>query len=389
MSVHLSRKTRILIVGPALAEAAGRAFPEASLETMDPGALGVATIPPGSADLILIETASADPGDLARLVETLATWREPPATILAGAQLPASLARALYRMPRADVLDWPLTPESLSRAVAPLMSAVEAPAEERHARCWSVMSAVGGAGGTTLAIELATTLAGRNVGRVGLVDLNLADGAAGAYLGVSANMRLADASAAPERIDTALLDAFSLPSGAGFDLLAAERDPHAFAKVSPLAVCRLLEVGCQVYDWLLVDLPRTRQAWTPDVLAGSDEVLVVSELTVPALLAARALAGEIEAEMPPGRRPRIVLNRLAARVFGPAPSRVEAEKALGRKVDGAITSDWEAAACSVNLGGPITHHRPRSKIVKDVAALVDTLAPAEALHGAAPRPAIR
>ncbi len=94
---------------------------------------------------------------------------------------------------------------------------------------------------------------------------------------------------------------------------------------------------------------------------------------MPALLAARALAGEIEDELSDNRRPRLILNRMANRAFGPAPSRAEAEKALQRKVDGAITSDWEAAACSVNLGGPISQHRPRSKIVKDVVGLVDRL----------------
>ena len=141
--------------------------------------------------------------------------------------------------------------------------------------------------------------------------------------------------------------------------------------MTPAAICRLLDVTCQVYDWVLVDLPRGRQPWSLDVLCGSDEVLVVSELTVPALLAARALVGEIEAELSDGRQPRLILNRLASRVFGPAPSRAEAERALGRKVDGAITSDWEAAACSVNLGGPISQHRPKSKIVKDVAGLVE------------------
>jgi pilus assembly protein CpaE len=159
----------------------------------------------------------------------------------------------------------------------------------------------------------------------------------------------------------------------GFDLFACPRDPDAFVKVTPAAVLRLLEVASQVYDWLIIDMPRHRHSWTVDVLAGSDELVVISELTVPALLAARALAGEIESEVEPKHPPRIVLNRMASRVFGPAPSRGEAERALGRKVDGAITSDWEAAACSANLGGPISQHRPRSKIVKDVIALVDDL----------------
>jgi pilus assembly protein CpaE len=60
-------------------------------------------------------------------------------------------------------------------------------------------------------------------------------------------------------------------------------------------------------------------------------------------------------------------------VFGPAPSMSEAEKAMQRRALGGVTSDWEAAAASVNLGGPISQHRPKSRIVKDVADLVDRL----------------
>jgi pilus assembly protein CpaE len=247
------------------------------------------------------------------------------------------------------------------------------------------MGAVGGCGATTLAIELAATLAKQSSqpGSVALVDLNLAYGAAHAYLGASANMRLAEASHAPDRIDVAMLDVFAARVEAGFDLLAAPRDPQAFTRVAPAAVLRALEMACQTYDWVIVDLPRWRQAWTMEVLAGSDEVLIVSELTVPALLQARAFVGEIEDEAPDGRRPRLILNRMSPRAFGPSPSRAEAEKALGRKVDGAITSDWEAAACSVNLGGPISQHRPRSKIVKDVVGLVDRLSTHGQLHGSA------
>jgi pilus assembly protein CpaE len=208
---------------------------------------------------------------------------------------------------------------------------------------------------------------------VALVDLNLVDGAAAAYLGATPSMMLAEASGSPERIDAALLAAFAMKVDEGIDLLAAPRDPRAFARVSQTAVCRMLEVACQVYDWIVIDLPRHQQPWTLDVLSGSDEVLVVSELTVPALLSARSLAAEIEAELPEASPPRIILNRLASRVFGPAPSLAEAEKALQRKADGGVTSDWEAAAASVNLGGSISHHRPRSKIVRDIAVLVDRL----------------
>jgi pilus assembly protein CpaE len=243
-----------------------------------------------------------------------------------------------------------------------------------------VTGAVGGAGATMLAVEIATALATRS-GKdksVCLIDLNLADGAAAAYLGAQPAMRLGDFAGAADRIDAAVLQAFVTPASKQLDLLAAPRDPDAFETVSRDAVLRVLEVACESYEWVILDLPRRRSSWTLEALSGSDEVLVVSELTVPALIAARSLAEEMESALHGRTRPRIVLNRLASRMFGPAPSMAEAERALQRKADAGVSSDWEAAAAAANLGGAIAQHRPKSKIVKDVAALVERLASAPA-----------
>jgi pilus assembly protein CpaE len=375
MSSAAFAQRRILVIGQRLAAIAEQALPGAQFEVAGPDAFDGQARMTTTADLVLIDAGAGDPARLASLIGALAQSAPQPAAILVGSHLPVVVARALLKLNRSDVLDQPVSLPDLARCAATLLADGSGALEAVHAsQCWSILSAVGGAGGTTLSIELATTLAARTLGdRVALVDLNLADGAASAYLGAAANMHLADASASPERIDAALLDAFSVRVGGGFDLFACPRDPLAFSKVTPAAVLRLLEAACQVYDFLLLDLPRGRQSWTADVLAGSDQILVVSELTVPALLAARALSQEIETELPDRAHPRVILNRMASRMFGPAPSRGEAEKALGRKVDGVITSDWEAAACSANLGGPISQHRPRSKIVRDVAAIAEDL----------------
>ena len=369
----------VLVIGQHLAPVAQEALGEARFEVAAGDRLDVLDAPHVAIDLVLIDAEAADAVDLVVAIASLSAQPNPPAVLLAGAHLPASLVRALMKLPRSDVIEAPFTAADLGRAAGALLAAAPAaapaPTHEVNARCWTVVGSVGGCGATTIAVELATELCQRAgpSQRVALVDLNLADGAAAAYLGATANMMLAEASATPERIDTALLDVFATKTGEGLDLLAAPRDPKAFAKVSQTSICRLLEMTAQVYDWIVIDLPRHQQPWTLDVLAGSDEVLVVSELTVPALLSARALASEIENELSDGAHPRIILNRLASRMFGPAPSLAEAEKALQRKADGGITSDWEAAAASVNLGGSINHHRPRSKIVRDVGVLVDRL----------------
>ena len=372
----------VLVIGERLAPGAREALAGANFEIAAGDGLALLRAVPPHTDLVLIDTEGVDGTALTEAITALGAKQNQPAVLAAGGHLSAGLVRALMKLSRSDVLDAPFTSADLTRAAAALMVNADTGAAAPNAHCWTVIGSVGGCGATTIAVELATTLAVRNKGkRVALVDLNLVDGAASAYLGATANMQLVTASATPERIDAALLEAFCMRLGDGLDLLACPRDAKAFSKVTQAAVCRVLEVACQVYDWIVIDLPRHQQPWTLDVLAGSDEVLVVSELTVPALLSARALASEIEEEIPTGPAPRIILNRLASRVFGPAPSLAEAEKALQRKADGGITSDWEAAAASANLGGAITHHRPRSKIVRDIGVLVDRLTdPAAALQ---------
>lgn len=376
---------RVLAIGTSLAPLArgplfGAAFELAGVERL-------IDMPAGSVDLILIDSDVADPIILTHAITTLAAMPGAPPTLMVGEHLPAGPVRALMRLKRSDVLEAPFSDEQLQSAVYGLLDAADAepPPLGPSSRCWVVVGAVGGAGATTISIEIASALAARATKEQGvcLIDLHLADGAASAYLGASPAMDLAQFGPAAERMDAALLAAFTTPVGKGLDLLACPRDPLAFEHISKEAVLRILEIACEAYEYVIIDMPRHRRSWSLEILGGADEVLVVSELTVPALLAARALSSEIEATLTMGNQVRIVLNRLASRMFGPSPSTAEAERALERKAEASISSDWEAAAASVNLGGPIAQHRPKSKIVRDVAALVARLADAPARDAAA------
>lgn len=344
-------------------------------------------------DLVLIDADAWDAQAMATAIKALSAMRQAPPVLVLGENLPAGLVRNVLRMEASDILEAPFSPEQLTAAVQALLAeaapGAAAPSGGAESRCWGVSGAVGGSGATTIAIEIAYALAAQSGKErsVCLVDLNLADGATAAYLGCAPTTRLADFGQAADRIDAAMLHAFVTPVSKGLDLIAGVRDANAFEAVSREAILRMLEVACECYDWVILDIPRHRRPWTLEALAGCDEVLVISELTVPALLAARAYADEVEDSLGTGLRPRIVLNRLASRMFGPAPSMAESEKALQRKAEAGISSDWEAAAASVNLGGPIAQHRPKSKIVKDIQMLVGQLAAQPARRDTAPKAA--
>jgi pilus assembly protein CpaE len=378
-STSLLTGRRVLLVGPALPGAAadalkGAATEQAAIERLPQASAGVY-------DLAVVDADGWEPAALAAAVQALAANPRPAPVLLVGQRLPTAVVRDLLRLASSDVLEAPFTADQFAGAVAALLAGAEpAPAPvaplEGGSRCWAVTGAVGGSGATTIAVEIATALAARSgkAKSVCLIDLNLADGAAPAYLGAQPAMRLSDFAGAAERIDAAVLQAFATSVSKQLDLLAGPRDADAFDTVSREAVLRMLEVACETYEWVVLDMPRHRRPWTLEALAGSDEVLVISELTVPALIAARSLAEEIETALSGEIKPRIVLNRLASRMFGPAPSMTEAERALQRKADAGVSSDWEAAAAAANLGGPIAQHRPKSKIVKDIAQLVERLA---------------
>ena len=381
MSLQSISGKRVLTLGPALAGLAAGPLAGARLEAA--GLDRLIGIGAADADLILIDADAWSPQALAASIQALSFCTAPPPVLLVGTHLPAAVVRTLLRLERSDVLDAPYAPEILGAVIATLLEApapiaqpVAPPQAAEVARCWAVIGAVGGSGATTIAIEVATQLSGRQAKpkSVCLIDLNLADGATAAYLGASPSLRLADLAAAAEKLDASMLQAFVTPVTTQLDLLAAPRDPDGFDTVPREAVLRMLEIACESYDWVILDMPRHRRNWSLEALGGCDEMLVVSELTVPALLAARSLSDEIERDLGSGQKPKIVLNRLASRMFGPAPSMAEAEKALQRKAEAGVSSDWEAAAASVNLGGPISTHRPKSKIVKDIQTMVDRLA---------------
>jgi pilus assembly protein CpaE len=378
MSAQPLSGRRVLVIGGALSDLAKGPLDGAILEA---GGLDrLISVGLADAELIIIDADAWGGPALAAGIQALALCPAPPPVLMVGTHLPTAVVRNLLRIERSDVLDAPFSHDNIAAAIDGLMAskpstAAVAPSGD-IARCWAVTGAVGGSGATTIAIEIATQLCVRS-GKdksVCLIDLNLADGSAAAYLGSSPAMRLGDLGRAADKLDVSMLQAFVTPVTKQLDLLAATRDPLAFDTIPSESILRMLEVACDTYDWVVIDMPRHRRAWTVQALSGCDEILVTSELTVPALLAARSLSDEIERDIGSGKKPRIVLNRLAGRMFGPAPSMAEAERALQRKAEGGVSSDWEAAAASVNLGGPIATHRPKSKIVKDIQVLVARLA---------------
>ena len=325
--------------------------------------------------LILIEQGM--PG-WDQLLLLIAVERPSTAVIVVSDQLPAHMVRALMKLEAWDVLAVSADAGDVMETAARLTEArTEAKGGPANSVCWAFRGAVGGAGVSTLAIESAFALA-RLVGpgKVCLVDLNLADGMTASFLEAVPKLDLQALSAAPERLDARLLAAWCWQHEDGVSIIASPRNPEADALASEAAILRLFDVACAAFPYVILDMPRHMMPWTKSVMAAVDQAVIVSELTVPSLHAAADMCRDVDVLRGDASKARLVLNRMFQKKQFRAGFPVDqAEKAIERKIDVTVTSDWDAARTAVNLGKPIANVKPKSALVLDVDGMVRKFAP--------------
>ncbi len=328
--------------------------------------------------LILLEQGQAG---AEQVVLGLAVDKPDSAVLMVSDNLPVHIVRALMKIEASDILPVSAGADEILESVDRIRAAAEAAVAggdgPASAVCWAFRGAVGGAGVSTLAIESAFSLCEKvGPGKVCLVDLNVADGMVSSFLEAVPKLDLAALSAAPERLDARLLAAWCWQHEDGVSTISAPRNPDADALATEAAILRLLDVACAEFPYVLVDMPRHMMPWTKPILGAVDEAVIVSELTVPSLHAAADMAREVDMLRSSDRKAKLVLNRMFPKKKFRAEFAVDkAEKAIDRKIDETITSDWDAARTAVNLGKPIGEVKPKSALVADVSRLVDSMMP--------------
>ena len=158
----------------------------------------------------------------------------------------------------------------------------------------------------------------------------------------------------------------------GFDLLAMPRWSEMETPPSRDVILQCLNVACETYDFVIVDSPRWPTEWSSDMFLGSDEVILVTELSVPALNASRQWVEQFASD-PEFPSIRAVLNRRQKGMFGAKVTEEQARAALEMEVFASIRSDWPTALSAVNLGQPVSDMKPGSPIPKDIGDLISKL----------------
>ena len=246
--------------------------------------------------------------------------------------------------------------------------------KDLQGRLISVFSTRGGCGATTVAINLAEELRAARDRSVLLVDLDLDYGAACSFLGIEPRYGVRDVLAGGERIDAELIRSTACDFREDFQVLAspASIDAGGHSELDPAHVGHLVDACRKAYSYTVVDAPRLDVETSAKLARASAVVLVVFELAVVDVRAARRLIGELEDRGVDREAIVPLANRYQRR--GPMLSIKDAQEALlGRDIR-TVRNDFSAAIRSANLGEPLAAIAPRSPARKDLLELLESLA---------------
>jgi pilus assembly protein CpaE len=181
----------------------------------------------------------------------------------------------------------------------------------------------------------------------------------------------------PERIDADLVSSVVIHHRTGFDMVPAPIEVAALDSVSLTALERLLWVLREQYEVIIIDTPSAWVPWTDMLLSNSDEVVMVTEMTVAGVRQARKQFDALRArELGIDDRISIVANRYDKAMLGGSSTGItmkESEKALSQPFAATIPNDTRDLQRAVNDGVTVPEIRKRSKFEKSVKALMTSI----------------
>ncbi len=345
-------------------------------------------------EFIAIAVDEVDEGELGQLIAiiTAAKARGIKVILIAEDVTPASLHQ-LLRSGADEFVPYPLPEGELNGAVTrlrhpapPASSAGSAVAAETSGVklrgggdgvLIAVQSMAGGAGGTTLAVNLAWELVNADKTkppRVCLIDLGLQFGSVATYLDLTRRDSVVELLS-----DVASMDGDSF----GQALTSFEDKLHVLtspADILPLdmlgtgEIQKIIDIAREHFDFVLIDMPPSILHWSETVLNAAQVYFAVMELDMRSAQNVIRLKRALQSEDLPFDKVRFVLNHAPRFTDLQGKSRVKRmAESLGIRIDLQLPDGGRAVSDACDHGVPLASHAAKNPLRKEIAKLAQSL----------------
>jgi pilus assembly protein CpaE len=240
-------------------------------------------------------------------------------------------------------------------------------------RVVAAVGAKGGVGASTVAHNLAWSLASVTEMPTIIADLDLAFGTGGLDYNQDPPQGIAEAVFAPERVDAVLVDRLLSKCGDNLSLLAAPATLDRVLDFSETSFDSLFDAMRATAPWIVLDVPHVWSGWARRILVASDDVVVVASPDLANLRNAKNLIDNIKAARPHDRPPRLVLNGVGM-LKRPEIATAEFAKAVEISVSAVLPHDAKLFGAAANNGQMIAEIEPKGRTADVFVGLASTIA---------------
>ena len=226
----------------------------------------------------------------------------------------------------------------------------------------------GGVGKTTLACNMAVTLAQEYKKKVALVDLDLTAGDVAVMLNINAKNTIADMVQEQENLDSQLVEGFLVPHLSGARVLVAPLSPEQAELVNVNHIDQLLKILKENYDYVIVDTAPVYTDINLSALDASDRILLILNQDLTTLKHVKK-AQEILEALNYSSRAKTILSQQGSEGLKVK----QIEKTLGISLTAIVPEDFKTVKNAINKGVPFVMSQPHSKVSACISNLIEAL----------------
>ncbi|MET0181593.1 MAG: AAA family ATPase [Caulobacterales bacterium] len=322
-----------------------------------------------SPNLLIIDTVQQGAQMLQSLDRLAQVIEEGTKVVIIGAINDIPLFRELMRRGVSEYIVPPILPLELIRTVCGLYVSAEKPFA---GRVISVIGARGGIGASTLAHNIAWSIAERQEAGATLIDLDLSFGTAALDFNQDPQQSIADALLAPDRVDEVLLERLTTKHTQRLQMLTAPATLEREFELDPSAFETVIERVRRTSPFIVLDLPHTWSSWIKQTILSADDVVIVGGPDLASLRNSKNISDHLRAARPYDAAPHMVLNMQGVPKRPEIPLKDFAE-ALGAEPVAAIPFDPGLFGMAANNGQMIGEFQPAHKTALVLDALAASL----------------
>ena len=245
-----------------------------------------------------------------------------------------------------------------------------APPPPAGGKILAIFGSKGGAGSSTLAVNLAIALREETKARVALVDANFEFGDIGVFMNLPNSRTIAELTGDKTEIDEDLLDGTLASHTSGVKVLLAPTRPELAELVKLEHLKRIMEMLPKSFDYIVVDLWKSFHDSTVLFLDIADRIILVSTSDLPAIKNAKLFFELTEALGYPPDKTFFVLNREDGR-SGISVKDIAAS--IKHPVGIVLPKDENTSTLALNRGVPFVLAQRKAPLAQAYSTLARTL----------------